>query len=313
MERYKFIDIAKGLGIFFVVCSHVYPSLIEWASPFVISIFFVTSGFCLTKPINLKNKSKKLLFPYFLFSVVLLIRYRHFDILDILGVFYSRFCLYPLDGGENVYFLQSGNGPLWFLTALFMAYLVLKGIQDNKYKLLMFIFYILITYIFCYLPYLLPWSIDTCFLFATLIYSGTLIRKYDVLERFTPIKVFFLILVYLLLIMLFDEPINLSVRKFGDSFLLFIIAAILGCVLLMKLSIYIEGLVIGNIISEIGKNSLTIFSIHMPFIPLIKYILGVFPIEFTPPVEGLLVVLLIVFITYPISVFCNKYIFNRIS
>lgn len=44
--RYDYIDIAKGIGIFLVVCSHSLCSdLMYFANGFFIPLFFVLSGY----------------------------------------------------------------------------------------------------------------------------------------------------------------------------------------------------------------------------------------------------------------------------
>ena len=59
-------------------------------------------------------------------------------LLAIIGIFYSRYALYPLNESENVLFLQIGNSPLWFLTSMFIGcmlfYVIMEIARDSMIK-----------------------------------------------------------------------------------------------------------------------------------------------------------------------------------
>ena len=181
--RLNFIDISKGIGIILVILSHVYSPLMQWASPCFIPIFFVVSGYCTTHLISVKKKFVKLMLPYLIFTVILLVVYVDFKPVNFIGAIYSRWCLYPIDSTSNIYFLRSGNGPLWFLTSMFLAFCCYKIIQLSKHPFRITIIYISITYILSYLPILLPWSVDTAFLMSVFILAGSFIRNVKMLDK----------------------------------------------------------------------------------------------------------------------------------
>ena len=270
MERYRYIDIAKGIGIFCVVASHTYPVLSNWSNPFFVPLFFVLSGICTTKPVSIQKKAKSLLIPYFVFSFLLFVLSRRYTLLDFGGIFYSRFCLLPVNSIDNVYFMTMWNSPLWFLTCMFIAFLLFipfQKINNRTYRILLAIGYILITRLLENLPILLPWSIDTAFLMAFFIYIGTIIKKKEILRKI-PIWAFIAMLGLYFFLYTYCGKTNVSVRLFGWSLWLMIPAALIGSALVVKVSEWLSPVRLSSILEEIGKYSLFIFCLHMPVITL---------------------------------------------
>lgn len=311
-NRLEFIDICKGIGIFLVISSHTYGSFMSWALPFYIPIFFVTSGFCTIRPIKLKVKYKKLIIPYFFFSFILLAINKSINLIDIVGVLYSRWSIYPLACDNNIYLLRSGNGPLWFLTSMYSSY-TFYWIAQKSCKPFLFVFFsIVITYLLSFLPILLPWSIDTASLMVLFIYFGVIIREKRLLPMVDLKWLCWLAILYFAFLH-FCGNINLSVRIYGRSLIVMLPAAMLGSFLLMRVSCYIENTIIGNIISMIGRHSLSIFCLHIPFIAVWETIVDCLQINIPPVIYGILCIIFVLLITYPISLFLDKYVLNYIT
>ena len=310
-DRIRFIEISKGIGLFLVISSHVYGPLMSWSFPFYIPLFFVVSGFCTIRPVSLKNKFKKLIIPYFLFSAILLSIYRSIHLFDIIGVLYSRWCLYPLGCDGNIFLLQSGNGPLWFLTSMYVSFILYWLLQKSNRVLLLLFLYFSITYCLAYLPLLLPWSLDTAFLMAMFIFVGTEFRKRNILQYIDKKWVFFFSIIYLVFIH-YCGFVNLSVRIYGRSLFILFPAALLGSVLILKMSLLIEKFFVGKVLSSIGRHSLSIFCLHIPFISVWNTLIDFF--HFTMPlyVNGILCVLFIMTITYLLSLILDKYVLQYI-
>lgn len=311
-NRLEFIDISKGIGIFLVISSHTYGLFMSWALPFYIPIFFVTSGFCTIHPIKLKAKFKKLIIPYFFFSIILLIINKSINLFDILGVLYSRWCIYPLGNDNNIYLLRSGNGPLWFLTSMYISYILFWIIQKSSKPFLFVSCSIVITYLLSFLPILLPWSIDTAFLMVIFIYFGVIIREKRLLLMINLRWLSWLTILYIAFLYICGN-INLSVRIYGRSLMIMLPAALLGSVLLMKISCYIEKTIIGTFISMIGRHSLSIFCLHLPFITVWEIITECLRINIPPVLYGILCIFFIISVTYPISLFLDKYVLYYIA
>lgn len=312
VQRMEFIDITKGIGILLVISSHIYGIFMSWALPFFIPVFFVVSGYCTNHPINIEAKLKKLIIPYFFFSFILLVIYHSFSFFDLIGVLYSRWCIYPLGCDNNIYMLCSGNGPLWFLTSMFVSFVLLWIIQRSRRPMALIIVFIVIAYLLSFLPILLPWSIDTSFLMVSFLYFGNIIRRMNLLDKIDIRLLCFLIVLYIAF-WYNCSYVNLSVRIYGRSIFILVPAALLGSVLLIKLSYYIEGSFMGFIFSSIGRHSLSIFCIQMPFILLWRQLLGILQLNLSPALNGFFCILFVFLIVYPISLFLDKYVLRFIT
>ena len=309
-DHFAFIDIAKGIGIAIVITSHVYPLLVKWSTPFFIPLFFILSGYCTQTIVDIKKKFVKLIIPYIVFTIVLLTVYHSFGIVDLVGAIYSRWCLYPLWSENNIFFLKSGNGPLWFLTSMFVSFCLYKIVQMSNKPLMILLCYLIITYLLSFCPILLPWSIDTSFLMAIFIYVGTIIRQESLIHKTKLLLEIALLFVYITL-WLFCCNVNFSVRIYGN--LLFLIpCSMIGSFLLIKISYYIRLLSISRLLGEIGRKSLPIFCLHFPFIALWRKIIVSMNITIPSYIDSILCVIFIIAITYPISLFVINCVLNPI-
>ena len=139
-ERLRYVDIARGIGIIAVLCSHA-GIWTDWICIYYMPMFFATSGcifqFLGRNGVDICIKSaKKIVRLYFVYSLVVGILYiplffiknnnSTFLIRNIIGVFYARKALFsPLGLEENVIFMEYGNGPMWFLPCLAIAWILL--------------------------------------------------------------------------------------------------------------------------------------------------------------------------------------------
>lgn len=309
-SRLPYIDVAKGLGILLVICSHVYPPLMSWASPCFVPIFYVLSGFTTTHVVSIKSKFTRLIIPYLLFSVLLVVGHRHFTLTSLTGIAYSRYCLYPLSTEDNIIFLDSCNQPLWFLTSMFLSFVLLSIAQRVGRLWFVVPFFLLLTFCLTFLPILLPWSIDTVFLTALFIMAGIELRRRNIMGKMNVEHKFGITFVYAILTY-FCGTVNLSVRDYGTSLFLYLPAALLGSVMLMIISEYMSRVGIFVVIQKLGQHSLPIFCIHVAFINVWDKILQELPIM-PDAIRGLLMVLCITATTYPLAVVFDLYITKRI-
>lgn len=281
-QRLDYIDIAKGIGILLVVCNHtICPEMVHYTAAVVVPIFFFCSGYTSHKKDNgikenVIRHAVRLLKPYLLFSLLLMVYFHDFSKRAILGICYSRYCLYPFGTTSDiVHFMTVGNFPMWFLTCMAVSYLLYAVlVYYPRYRYYLLASYLLLSVLMTYLPILLPWSIDTAFLMAVIMYGGTMVRdSIPDLYRSRRPHVFVIIcaLVYLILLPLFDG-INISVRQYGYSIWTYLVAAIAGCVVLVYISRLLEHTLLAKLFQQIGHHSLTIFSIEIPFVILGKQI-----------------------------------------
>lgn len=279
-QRLDYIDIAKGLGIILVVLSHTeHSELMYYTSAFFVPVFFFCSGYTSSpKDISLgtcfRKQATKLLKPYLFFSLLLLLYFHDFSLRAIGGILYSRYSLYPFDSGTDIcHFMIIGNYPMWFLTCMVTAYLLYDLlIYYPGFQYFLLCIYLAITAWESSLSILLPWSLDTAPLMAVIMFGGTLVGKYfpDVFKKRKKHWLVILSFVLYLLLLPFCNDINISVRMYGYSIITYLLAALTGCIALLYLSRLLQGTIVGKGLQRIGINSLTIFSIEIPFILLGK-------------------------------------------
>lgn len=271
-NRLEYIDIAKGIGIILVVCSHTEANILMlWSVGIFVPIFYFCSGYMTTTTSlnismaqNMRKRARKLLIPYFFFNLLLLLYYRQYSIFGLYGILYSRYCIYPLGSDNNYFCFLWGNYPMWFITSLLVSYILFLILLSYKNRCLTIIIYICLTYILSQIPILLPWSIDTAFLSSLIMYAGYHAKIKELLSL-GLYEILLCVLVYSLLLCAAGD-INFSVRQYGTSFIIYYIMAILGCIVAIWCSKKIERIWVGRLFALFGKHSLTIFCVEMLFI-----------------------------------------------
>ena len=296
-KRLEYVDIAKGIGLILVVCSHSDAFDLMWyMMDMCIPIFFFCSGYTFKMKGTFKDamakKFRRLFVPYLFFNMVLFCVFFHFSLRELIGILYSRFSLYPLYVTPNIKFFTSGNYPMWFLTSMIVSYfLFYLLVYYEKYKHALMLLYVLLAVCFMKSPILLPWSFDTAPLTAMLIYVGLKIRKYGLISM-DVFQVLFLVLLYIGLRCV-GGILNISVREYGTSIAIYFLLAIMAPIIVLWVSKFLEGTVVGKCFYTLGKHSLTIFCVEIAFIVLAKdvyrclfpgeilgYIAGIFEILF---------------------------------
>ena len=143
MKRVKYIDQVKGFAILLIVLGHIIPDsfLKTWIYTFHVPIFFVINGILIakkekaSKDINVKQCFFNILYPYFTFSVFVLIK----DFLKCILI-EKRFISEPFINDFIKFFLFEGYGTLWFLPIMFFAeVLFLKIFKKINYKTTIYI------------------------------------------------------------------------------------------------------------------------------------------------------------------------------
>lgn len=271
-SRLLYIDIAKGLGIILVVCSHTGAhDLMIWAVGFYVPIFYFCSGYMTTYSLTkdfiihkMKKRARKLLIPYIVFNLLLSLYFRRWSITGLYGILYSRYCIFHIGTVNNCDLFIWGNYPMWFITSLLVSYFLFYILLFNKSKSLIIFIYLCITFILSQLPILLPWSIDTAFLSSLIMYAGFYVNTHNIIS-WGKYEILICILIYSLLLFVAGD-INYSVREYGTSFVIYYILAVSGCISILWISKKIEHTIWGQFIAIIGNHSLTIFCIEILFI-----------------------------------------------
>lgn len=284
-NRLKWLDAVKGISIILIMTSHYcdIPIIGYYLFSGYVQVFFIASGYTFKEEINKERiylKTKRLLVPYFFYGVLfcILMYLKHDSLkylcMQIVGLVYSRNTLYPM-GTENNIFLLGVNGPLWFLTTLFLGTMLTYlffSTKNHICKIILLAIYVVVTELMTGLPILLPWSIDTAFIASILIILGRYIRKLDIFSRIDKkgITILLMVVSYIILVY-YNRDINMSIREYGDNgFLSFLIIGFLEFLIFSLIFQLYEDNWFINSLSNIGKSSLRILCIHYPIYVLVS-------------------------------------------
>lgn len=237
MERNRSIDMAKGLGILLVILGHV-PTVPEELKKviysFHIPLFFFISGYLynsikynsFTLIEFIKSRVQRYIVPYFvigficffLFGVIYPLVRDGYSADYLQSVFKFLFGLLYSRGGTS---WMAWSSPLWFLTCLFVAELILYFVLKH-FKKQYIVFFILAIVGYCYTvitKFPLPWNIDVALTATSFMYIGYLCRKHNILEQYNKMKYVPILFVVLVISILFNSQIDFNLRNFGNVIL----------------------------------------------------------------------------------------------
>lgn len=141
-ERLHYIDIAKGIGIIFIVLSHTNPSFVDFISLFHVPVFFIFSGFFFREKyedqpiIEIKKRIKGLYFPFIRYGI-LYFKYKDYIKYNYLFGAIALVLLIASSTFQHVgYFAIDISHPFLFLPvasiAAYLIVLVSYKIGENK-------------------------------------------------------------------------------------------------------------------------------------------------------------------------------------
>ena len=294
MTYYKWIDVAKGIGILCVVAGHAITFLNHENTTFIVStirnliysfhmpLFFFLSGFLLNYspgPLQfIRKKIKRLVIPYFftyiVTSVFLFISYILIKIPDsfsgfhyFLGMLYGTLLQFRIQTGTDVF------SPLWFLPALFCALLISYALLRifDKDPILGFLTIIVTICVGCVLGMSnihLPWGFDIAMVAQLFVIPGIYLKKsgYTEIKNLNVCSMAVLSLGFIVAFY-FNRIPSMGVGDYFNPFL-FWVAAVCAIIGICYLSYYLAlASPIGELLSFFGKNSLVILCFHT--LPLI--------------------------------------------
>lgn len=280
----------KGLGIILVIATHsplsiAYPKLLKLLATGYMAMFFILSGYTTKKEAfgpAIKKKAMRLLIPYIFYGVVITFLFSITGLVrnstnEWIGLLYSRYAIYPLQHANNTFLLRT-TSPLWFLTAMFMAYTWFYSYVNLKkatHRNVCIALYIAATIALHDIGVLLPWSIDTSFLCALFIIVGYKFSSYATTvyrKRFKYFATLSILLGIYITIVTYNGSVNLSVGYYGNlgtlSIFLYFMLSIIFTILYSEI-LKLSNNKITHFLAFVGKHSLRLMCIHFPLIVLL--------------------------------------------
>ncbi len=307
-SRKKYIDAVKGVNILIVLFGHAQgiPIIGGLLMACFMQLFFVLAGYTYRRHDNesvrsfAAGKAKRLLVPYFVYTVSLWILDSVLERLPLseiirggYGVFYARCCFYPDYGSlDNYYLLHNWNGQLWFMPALFLSYMlfILFLRCGRRTRAALFALCFVSACALCYCPILLPWSLDTLPITGMLVYAGFLLQPgmtqidrfclKDLLKKKCLLRLTGIGAVYVAVCCV-NRTVNTSIRVYGRhgafSVLPYMLLGVLGTVMYLLAFSALEkerwGRGIVDLFAYLGERTITLLGTHVMVYRLLDTVL----------------------------------------
>lgn len=331
-QRIEWLDNLRAVAIFFVVLGHTVGLSVtveKLIFSFHMPIFFWISGLFAKESIRdetfkgfILKRWRKRLIPYASFSVISYVAwfflFRHFGsqaemnispLRPVIGFFYGN--------GINDWLVT--NTVLWFFLCLFVSeiffYFIIK-VPSMFWMVLVLVAFSVGGYLDVYFNppdgFRLPWNIDIA-LTAVVFYGAGYLSKGYVLgdKKSSPWRwlVMGLSLIFYVAFSLFNRKVALVAGVYGN-YAFFYLAAFAGICFWMELSYVIPP---SKLLSKIGQNTLTIFSLHLLVFPFITAVLVYgfkmpSKLKFESASLSVAYAVISILVLLPVSDFINRYL-----
>ena len=297
-KRLLWLDTAKALAMIAVVFSHEFSSvepLVVLCNSFMLPLFFMCSGFCLSPgkySMNeyIKRKSRSLLLPYF--ALGLIVSLLHIGISGIEEVVLSI--------EKELFSWQT----LWFLPVLFFADIILYVFLSKSRKILVMnvsvgLISLILGIVFCKLGFSIFVNLGVVPIAMFYLSVGYGVKRLFGIQTISSNKLmlgscilFFGLVVMVVtkgnLVLKYNDILPISKLAFSTLEgvgIMYILSSVITPPILQKFHVNIHLLV------YIGKNTMAIFAFHMPvFFYSQAYIRPIFTNQFFyKPVEFILI------------------------
>lgn len=276
-----YIDIAKGIGIAFVLLGHILPgeSFVKSAIySFHMPLFFIVSGMVMKQYMfgeRIKRRIQTILIPYILWALI----FASFSFKNIAYILY----------GTNETLIRAGsNGMLWFLVCMFFAailggqlFSVISKAGESRQKFLITGITagtVLLSWVLNMFHKKvqiggdiagLPWALDVSILAAAFVLIGKMISLY-IKPFYEKWSVWLRVLLGIFMLAfsivgIFEQNekgySQMATYDIGNPVLYLVIACI-SCTGMIILSSVIEKFRISHVLASLGKHSMLIFIMH---------------------------------------------------
>lgn len=272
--RLDWPDVAKGICMISIILGHL---LIDWINQIVflydLPVFFLIAGFFLKKKSNwsfIKSKAKRLLIPYYVTCLVIIIGSvinACIDKTSVAEAFTTRLSatLYAAGDSWQYPFTIYGIGAIWFFWALFIALVITNLLIGTRfYKVLIPVIAFIGWISFYKTNTWLPLSIQAGMLASLYLLIGYEAHK----KGFDPSKLKWFISIPLLIItaagMQHFKGFWLVHNYFGNGWIDFFVS-IVASLFVISVSVYVSRScpITRSFFRFFGKNSLIILCFHM--------------------------------------------------
>lgn len=309
LNRYYWLDIAKSIGIFLIVLSHLPNSQFtaDFLWTFHVPLFFFISGF-LFKPAEnnefLQKLGLRLVLPYiyiYLANVLLVVLIsQNFNINHIISMIIGMFW------GTHAY-PDFVNAALWFLPGLILVEL---GYFFLIRKSSLYYLPLLLVSVFLYQKgYLnLFFSVDLALLGLNYYIAGALVRNFKLIETIKSNTLLVIVLFLLSLLATIGYANMGNVWYGGKNYIISLSGAAFGILMVVSLSILLETWSKPlPLITFISKNTLFIFCFHKFSNSFASLIISSLGLRFLPGSTFLITVVSIA-ILIPVNMIVLKFL-----
>ena len=295
-KRKKWIDIARGFAICFVLFGHTAcPYFIKnWIYSFHMPLFFILSGMTLNLNQNpalfIKKIVRSLLVPYLFFSPLLLV-------FNSIVEWVKNGT--PLIIGKSIasillnWHMSPYAFELWFLVSLFIADALIYALnkftkEKNTTTVVACILAMILGFIYHrFINFPLPWNLDTVFIATGFIGIGYWIKQCGIIPKLANTNriVAALFACLALIVNIVTAKINFElsnvrvdmIQNTYGNYIMFIIGALSGTLFVLLVSIAIKK---NRILEYLGENSLVYYIVHEPIVYislsfLVQYLLHI--------------------------------------
>lgn len=305
-EYFRYVDIAKGIGICLVILGHGLFPYHYAIDSFHMPLFFIIAG-CTFYPksidlVFIGKKIDRIFVPYLFFSIISAA---------------ISFVIEKIRGGS----LYEGpfNGPLWFLPVMFGSIVFYHlFVSSIKHRLLLNLTMLMIAVYEIVLAYFnnrfLPFNMDNMLLSMVFIHIGIYLK--NIISLKNKYLLFFVVVIFYGVLLLFshkygmDKGLYLDGSIFIANPVLAPILAVFGSSLILCISYLLEEVrFLSSIFLWLGKNSLVIMAVHFPFIQITNMLIASSEIYHTfvgKVLMGILEFLLIMLISVGIVYVCKR-------
>ncbi|WLV24456.1 acyltransferase family protein [Aciduricibacillus chroicocephali] len=274
-EHYKWIDIARAIGIVAVVMGHGYHELAHhYTYWFHMPLFFILSGF-LYKPLNnmgefaswVGKRAVRLLLPYLTFGIII---YLYIELKEGFTVVSFMEDMYNLMYGGMM--MKGLVTVFWFMTCLLITQIVFALIdlifRSHAIKIGIIILSYLFAHLYAYYQPIetpVPWSADVTFIALSYYAFGYYIKKY--IHKVLNLKTFIVTALLTIMFVIYDYKnnyfynIDLKPNVYNHLLLDFLVPVII-CFTIFYISAQIAKFKSSVVISYIGTSAITIMFLH---------------------------------------------------